>query len=354
MKPAFFSPRSLFVATLTVIVTLTILGWVFWSLAAAQYRRVIDGWIDEGRSAGYEITYDDRLIFGFPRRITMRLINLRWRRNDGIDFHTDAMDIAAMPWDWSNFDAKFKDHASVAAPMDSEGHALLLSSSSGRAHVVLDANGVWHAAKLSLNDSKIGLAPDYLFQAGKLSAEVTRPDMPPKDHTEVGLTIAGEAETIDIPPAMPSPFGDKATKLSARMRVMGAVPDVRRRSAVDAWNKDSGIVEFDDFSVSWGVLDFVSKGTLGFDDDLQPEGAFAGTLANPEKTMRTLMDRGFIVMHDADMLAAAMAQFAKPSARGAKGMELPITIQLGGLFFGPIRIFTFPEIEWPIEPPATH
>ena len=57
-------------------------------------------------------------------------------------------------------------------------------------------------------------------------------------------------------------------------------------------------------------------------------------------------------MHDQDMLKAVMDMFAKPSLTGSKGMELPITVQLGGLFFGPIRIFTFPEIEWPIEPPS--
>jgi hypothetical protein len=80
---------------------------------------------------------------------------------------------------------------------------------------------------------------------------------------------------------MPSPFGNKAAKLSFHIRVMDALPDIRRRASVDAWNKDSGVVEFDDFSVSWGVLDLASKGTLGFDDDLQPEGAFSGTILIP-------------------------------------------------------------------------
>ena len=352
MKPARFSSRTLFIATITVIVVLTVLGWVFWSLSAMQYRRIIDGWIDAGRAAGYQITYTDRQVFGFPRRLTMRLINVHWRNADGIDFRTDDIDIVASPWDWNSFDAKLKNHFSVAAPMDSEGRTLMLSGGFGRAHVQLDADGVWHAAKLSLSDATIGLAPNYLFQADRLSASAVRPDAPPKDHTEPGLTLEGEADMITVPEAMPSPFGNKAARLSMRMRVMGKVPDVRRRDAVDAWNKDSGIVEFDDFSVQWGALNLVSKGTLGFDDDLQPEGAFAGTVGNPQKTMQALLDKGFIAMHDKGMLSSVMEMFTKPSTRGTQGMELPITIQLGGLFFGPIRIFTFPEIEWPAEPPA--
>jgi hypothetical protein len=351
MKPAPFSPRSFFIATLTAIVVLTVVGWVFWSLSALQYRRIIDGWIDEGRAAGYQISYADRQIFGFPRRLTMRLVDVHWRDADGIDFRADDMDIIASPWDWHSFDAKFKNHVSLAAPLDVNDHALMLSCGAGRAQVKLDADGVWHAAKLSLDDTTLGLTPNYLFQAERLNAAATRPDVLPKDHTEVGLTLEGDAADITLPDAMPSPFGAKAAKITVHMRVMGKVPDVRRRDAVDAWNKDSGIVEFDDLSMTWGILALTSKGTLGFDDDLQPEGAFAGTIGNPQKTMQALMDSGFIAMHDAGMLASAMQLFAKPSVRGTQGLELPITIQLGGLFFGPIRIFTFPEIEWPVEPP---
>ena len=133
---------------------------------------------------------------------------------------------------------------------------------------------------------------------------------------------------------------------------MGPIPDVRKRDSVDAWNKDSGIVEFDDFSASWGVLDLTSKGTLGFDDDLQPEGAFAGTIADPAKAIHALIDQHFIAMHDKDMLASVLNLFSKPSAHESKGTELPITIQLGGLFLGPVRIFVFPSIDWPKEPPT--
>jgi hypothetical protein len=361
MKPASFSPRFFFTAFVTTIIILSVVGWTLWSLSAAHYRAIIDGWIAVGRQAGYQISYDDRQTFGFPRHIVMRMTGLHWRNAEGIDFRTDAMDIAVTPWNWSQFDAKFKNHVSVAVPMDAEGHALILSSGQGKVDVTLDSEGHWRHAQLALRDANLGLSPDYLFQAQRIKASVDRPLIPPSDHSQVGLTLAGEAADITIPSAMPSPFGTQAVKMTAHMRVMGRVPDVRKRAAVDAWNKDSGVVEFDDLSMHWGVLDVASKGTLGFDDDLQPEGAYAGIVTNPKDTMQALIDKGFIAMHDQAMLAAVMNMFSKPVGAdgnihmgmegGGKGMELPITIQLGGLFLGPIRIFTFPEIEWPTEPP---
>lgn len=351
MKTFTFTARSLFIAVATMAVTLSVGGWGLWSLAAAHYQATIDHWIDTGRAAGYRIHYETRQVFGFPHNITMRLHDLQWRNTDGIDFHADDMDIHITPWDLAHYQVKFKNHATVTAPTDDKDHALLLAATSGRAAITLNADGTWQMAQLNLEEAQFGLAPAYLFTTAHLTAAITRPTIPPQDHTQIGLQLEGEADTITLPTAMPSPFGNQARKLSAHIRVMGRVPDVRTRLSVDAWNKDFGIVEFDDLAIHWGALDMESKGTVGFDDDLQPEGAFAGTVANPQKTMQILSDQGFIASHDAGMLQSAMNLFAKPAAKGGTGMEFPITVQLGGLFFGPIRLFTFPEIEWPVEPP---
>ncbi len=351
MKPFLFSPRKVFIRSVTAIVALGILGWLIWSLAATQYRRVIDSWIEEGRAAGYQISFDDRQVFGFPHHITMRFVNLHWKNADGIDFHTDTMDIAATPWDWQHYEVKLKNHVVVNAPTDTDGHALMLASDTGQGHVTLDDDGVWLAARLELQGTKGGLAPNYLFDAGKILLSVVRPGEAPVDHKQVGLTLEGEADDVVLPDAMPSPFGNKADKFAVRMRVMGVVPDVRAKSSVDAWNKESGIVEFDQFDLHWGELDLHAKGTMGFDDDLQPEGAFAAQVAHADKAMHVLIDKGFIAMHDQDMLAAAMDMFSQPVPKGQMGMGLPIAVQLGGLFVGPIRVFAFPQIVWPDVPP---
>ena len=350
MKLARFSPRTVFLTTMSVIAVVAMIGWIGWSVAVSQYRGVIDGWIEEGRAAGYQIEYSDRQTFGFPRRMTMRLIKLHWKNADGIDFYTDDMDIVATPWDWQNFEAKFKNHVVLSAPMDEHGGALFLSGGEGHAQVHLDGDGVWQNARVALDNAEIGFAPRYVFKAGHINASVTRPATPPKNRGEVGLALEGEASDITAPDAMPSPFGARAEKFTTRMRVMGRVPDVRRRKSMESWNKDGGIVAFDDFSLSWGVLGLTSKGTLGFDDDLQPEGVFAGNIKNPKETMKALLVHGFVAMHDTTMLDAVMTMFSRTDSRDSPGMALPITVQLGGFFLGPIRVLAIPTIEWASVP----
>lgn len=348
MKPASFSPRTFFIAVSAAVFLLAIMGWSLWSVAAMRYRTTIDGWIEQNRAAGYQISYDDRQVFGFPRHIVMRLTNLRWKSVDGVDFRADKLDLSATPWLWTSFDVRLKGNASLSVPGGSETRTFLLSAQNGRAQVELSSDGTWRSVKMALNDARSGLAPDSIFRADRLDLSASRPAAAPADHTQPGLSLAAKADGVTLPDTLPRPFGARLDRSSVSLRVMGAVPSLRDKAQIAAWNDASGVVEFDDLSLSWGALDLTSKGTVGLDEDLQPQGAFAGTIANPDKVMDTLKDQGFVEARDAGMLASAMKLFARPAGRGDKGgMEFPITVQLGGLFFGPVRLLTFPEIDWP-------
>jgi hypothetical protein len=91
----------------------------------------------------------------------------------------------------------------------------------------------------------------------------------------------------------------------------------------------------------------IAKGTVGFDDDLQPEGAFASTIGNQDKILEILTKAGFIAAGQQEMLSSAMRLFAKPSPiHGESGVDVPLAVQLGGFFLGPVKIFAFPPIEW--------
>ena len=347
------SSRTLFVASAVAVVGVLIFWWILWSMAAAKYRDVVDGWISTGRAAGYEITYDEERLFGFPRRVVLRFTNVHWTNSDKITFHADDMDITARMGQWNRFEAKFKEHVELIAPLDDSPDSLRLAGRKGVAQVELDDDGVWKHCRVTLDKAEIGKAPDYVFKVEDLAATAERPSHPPKDHTETGLTLTGEADDVVIPGSMPSPFGATIQKVSAQLRVMGDVPDFRLKTSVGRWNNESGIVEFDAMNLDWGVLKMAAKGTVGFDDDLQPEGAFASVVQNHGAVLKILSDQGYIEERKAAMLNSALSLFAKPAERdGATGLELPVTVQLGGLFLGPVRLFAFPPIEW-TPPPSS-
>lgn len=338
---------KLFLAGSIVLALLIVTWWCVWTLAVLEYQHVIDHIIDEVRGDGYEISYDDRRAFGFPNRVALRLTNLHWKNSDNIEFHTDDIDISSVPWMWRQFDARFKNGATLEAPLETGQQALHLSGNQGRAHVELDTNHNWRLGRIELTGAKLGRKPDTLFLVGDLILNAERPLEAPSSHMEAGLTLIGKADNIDLPNAMAVPFGAKMERLKIKFRVMGAVPDVRRRSDIEAWNKESGVVEFDQLDMTWGPLGLKARGTMGLDDDLQPEGAFSGNVLGHEAVLKALMEGGFIAPRQYGMLSSALAVFAHSSDSGADaGLEIPITVQLGGLFLGPVRIITFPEIFW--------
>ncbi len=332
---------------LTLIFLAVISSWFYAGMRTAS---IVDEWIAAGRADGYDISYGSRELFGFPHNVVLRLGDVKWRNANGIVFHADDMDIAANLRHREKFRASFKGHVEASAPLDEE-HTLRLAGGSGIARVTLRPDGVWRKADLELSGAEVGLAPEYLFHIGTLKASAERPVTPPIDQHEAGLQLSGEANDVDIPSMMPASFGPHMKKLSVGMRVMGSIPDIRRRESVEAWNKSNGNVTFDSLALDWGQLQVSARGTLGFDDDLQPEGVFSSIIHNPQQTFKTLIDSNVIPQRQAEIMKSAMDILGRPQNKSdPEGLELPISVQLGGVFLGPIRMFAFSMIDWPVSP----
>lgn len=349
MTMSFSFCRKIIIATVTCVVILAVGWWGVWSIAAAQYRHVLEGWVDAGRRAGYVITYDGSELFGFPRHIVLRFKNVSWKNTDNILFHVGDIDIAALPWRWQSFDAKFKHNAAIEAPIDG-AESLILGGDTGRAHIDLDPQGYWQRSRIELHNAKIGKSPNYIVTAENLNLSAERPARMPKDHTEAGLMLTGGAHTVELPSSIGTPFGNHLSRLEIDLNVMGNVPDFRRKESVAAWNKDFGVIEFSKLELNWGPVNLVAKGALGFDDDLQPEGAFVGSMNNHAEVMKALLDNGFIAQRQETMMTSALNLFAKPTRfNNNPAIELPMTVQMGGLYLGPVKIFSFPQVDW--QPP---
>ena len=321
--------------------------WLVWFIGATQYQSVINKWIQVGRDEGYEITYDRREQFGFPHQTVLRYVNVHWKNTNGIEFHAGDLDISAELWATKKFKAKFKGQVEIDVPLDDGQGALILAGENGSVNVNLSDSGTWEDCAISMKTARIGRTPDYLFLADEMKMSSHRPADDPTDSKTSGLTLSLEADNLTLPAAMPATFGPKMARMQMDLRLMGPVPDFRKKDSVLAWNKMNGLVEFDRLNMQWGPLLVNSKGTMDLDDDLQPEGAFAAIVGHQNEVLQTLTKNGYIAAAQQDMMASAMRVLAKPTPiDGIDGIEVPIAVQLGGFFFGPIRIFAFAPIEW--------
>ena len=189
--------------------------------------------------------------------MVLRFTNVNWKNAEGIAFHADQMDLSSLPWDREVFDARFRGHARnrhapLAMPTEKTSP---LSGEMGSAHVVSEApDGIWKFSRVSLTQAKWGRAPDFLFRADQLEASARRPETPPKNHARYRPDGDRErrrqrdAAREHGKPVRAENGGDGC----GDARVMGPVPDFRRKDSVAVWNTDSGVVEFDKLNMNWG------------------------------------------------------------------------------------------------------
>jgi hypothetical protein len=344
--------RRFLIAAVAALVISLVLWWGVWSIAASQYRIFINQWIEAHRPEGYQVTYDSQDLQGFPRAISLHFSNFVLQNPDGVKIHANDVSLSTYPWRWHRFTAKLKRGFELAIPFTGEKTLFITTAATVHNHTELAETGDWKYINLEMTDAKAVWGTEPFFSAGMFKFAIKRPAIPPIDRTLAGFTFEGEANDLTLPPGLDSPFGAKVTNIAANFRVMGPVPDPRIKESVAAWNGANGTVEFDKFFLNWGPLILSTRGTLGLDDDLQPEGAFSGQIGNHQEVLKTLMAHDYIPKREAGMLDSALNLFAKKLTVGGKsGIEVPITVQLGGMFLGPVHVFEFPEIEWEPAPP---
>lgn len=337
-----------------LLLGLIVIWGVLWTFASAQFNSLIDAWLQSEKAKGGEVTYTRRTSGGFPGTVTVTFADLNWRTAGGHAAKVQNLVLRAHPWGWRTIDMTFDGATEAVIPYPDANDPLLISGTLGGGRLNLNVANVADQMQATLHNVQARRPSRELFSAAELKLAAVYPDQPPQNHLDTGLTITASAKDAKLVTTEPLPLGQDVALFEATMRVMGKVPDPYNRASVAAWSNDSCVVEFDQYRLDWGAMQLDIKGTLALDDDLQPEGAFSGQIAGHEELVKALLDRAWIAPRQAGMLNSALKLFAKPGQLiGTRtSIEVPITVQLGGLFFGPVRIFTFPEVAWPQPAPA--
>jgi hypothetical protein len=293
-----------------LLIGFAILWGGLWFITSTRFHKQIDEWIAKERAAGQQISYDESISGGSPIAVTRNFRNLRWQNSKGASLHANDMIVTMRPWNWLALEARLIHGAE---------------------------------AELPLPEAKDTLA----LRSDNISVRVAAPLTTPKGHRDVGQSLSINAKGIGVRTGKPLPFGGTIETASIALRVMGAPPDFSKRDSVAAWNNASGVVEIDAFHLNWGALDLAMKGTLALNNALQPEGAFSGQIGHRENVVKAMANVKWITKNDAVLLNNALNQLPKSSAANGKGDEtMPLAVQSGGLFLGPVRVMTLPKISW--------
>ena len=128
--------------------------------------------------------------------ISLHFTNFVLRNSDGVKIHAHDVSLSTFPWQWHHFNAKLTHGFELSIPFTGSGNKTLFISPTAtvRNHTELEENGDWKFVDLNLANAKALWGTDLFFSAKKFQMAFQRPDLPPKDHTEAGITLTGMAE----------------------------------------------------------------------------------------------------------------------------------------------------------------
>lgn len=317
----------------------------YWFLLAHIMRQDIDNWSASQRAAGYSISLGEPQIDGFPFAVRARMAApavlapgglWHWR---GPDLYLSIRPWAPLEWQFAAPGHHRVDMAGDSPRWDElDADALTLGLAigfDGQVHrATLDLTGI------SLLDSRLGRSG---IAAGKLDARLPWP--PPGDPTKSALDLDLDAAGIDIPDSQTSPLGQRVDSAHAVIQVMAAPPpEASPRQTLLAWQNAGGAIELREGRLAWGPLEMAGDSTITLDQNLQPVAAGTVYVAGLKETLDAFVAAGMLQEGPAKL---ARFMFSALAQGGRKPhVKLPLTLQDGFLYMGPIKLAPVPPVDW--------
>jgi len=294
---------------LAFVLLIVLIAWAsVWTFVALRFNAIVDTWVDTAKANGTPLTFSKRNTDGTPLTIHVHLDHFRYAHAGSLDLQADEAVLYLSLWDWNKISTKLRNNI--------QGHI----------------NGL-------------------PFSAETLKIGFSKPDHPPINDMETGISVWGQSMGLTLKPQEALALGNRLEHLSFDLRVMGTPPDFAKTESVRTWNNASGVVEFDQLDVAWGPLGLSAKGTVGLAPDLQPEGAFSSKIEGLDDTIDTLVTQGVIEQRQQALLRSSISVLSRPSsAMGTSAPIVPISIQGGGLYLGPVQLLSLPKLSWPTAP----
>jgi hypothetical protein len=351
--------RILFISLITAIAAYV----VYWMVLSGHLKKTIAAWIETEHQAGIDISYDKLTISGFPYRFEVRLVkpvvamskgntpfrwtspllvteSLAWRPNHVVVLTEEShLEIDKTPYGRVSLGIKGGKASFVTA----------LRGQLKRADAVADSLSIELASKpkdiSTVGHVEAHLRTEYDYSAHKDGA--LNPNGPPLDNLALSFT------DIHLAGLPKNPYGNKIAVLQSEIELRGTTPPARNVKQMGDWRDRGGTFEFSHFILKWGDFDAKASGTMTLDKEMRPLGAFVVKV----KGYGPLIDYlDAIHVIDGELAAnarAAMNMIVQSGSVGDEGrVAIPIALQGGRFFFGPLPLAKVPSILPYLVPPA--
>ena len=308
-------------------------SWLGWTAVAQEFAGRIAAWEQAQRAEGLVLAHGAPVLSGFPARWQAALSapqigrpggegSWRWR---GPELHLT----------WRALDPE---RVRISAP---GAHSFELALARGLAVVSLGARAadaaLWRATDGEhLAASFSGAALDaralgFAFEAQSVAVATTRrPD---------ALLAVVAAERLVATSGLDSPLGREVARLDLELELHGPLDlSAPPRAGLEAFQAAGGSLALKRLDLAWGPLRLMAKGTLDLDPELRPRGLLTARVQGLSEAIARFEAAGALPPNRANALKFAAALVTKPNGDGRPEAELPLNLEGGTVFLGPVAL----------------
>lgn len=364
------TPWRIFAPFLGVAIILGVYS-IYWYVAAGKLQTGIEAFATSAHSGDVAVGWSALSFSGYPYRIAAT-------------FTAPTITAPQAPEDWSwqaeSLEADFLPYNLRHVVLKVDGEQVLhyrdVSASQPRRHTVrARAEGTWASyvdvknapfGRLAIDiDKLVAMRDEGERKTGKpdsaerFSAERLQLHLRPAEDTATGSTVpvlAADAGSYDLAlqgndmaigraDAIPV-LGPNISFLAVQARLRN-MPKNAKASFVELsrdWLQQGGRLAVSDLMVKWGPLDMWAQGEVTLDDKARPKGTFDAEISDYPGLLKALVKGGIVSQRDAKVALLGMGLVAQLQGSKEGKLRVPIVMNEGKLYLGPIVVATLDPV----------
>ncbi len=324
-------------------------GYWFWG--AARMDETVVQWIDNWRARGYTVLYAGKSVTGFPGPVQVRLRNpVIADPGDSWSWSADELVLEAAPWTPTRYRLIAGGRHRAPLPVAGRKVALVATAAKAEGSANFDLQGNLREAAIVL-EAVAGAAPALgaTASAGRMNAVLTQSAVPARIHDDEQAALELLFQDLVLPETLSNPLGRELDHISVRAKLLGPLKRTDLRSALEGWRDSGGTLDLPWLQIDWGPLRLRGEGTAALDGVLRPVAAVQTRIAGFTETLDALASQGVIAQDAARLAGLALRLLARrPQNGGPPELAVPISIQEGDFYLGPVKLGRVP----PVLPPG--
>jgi hypothetical protein len=333
---------------IAVLLLAALSGGYAWyrSYVAQQLGLALNNWILARTAEGYGIAADIAPESGSLTAVTRRLSDVTIAA-PGFAWTLQLRNLDVLVSPLSPFSVKFQADgwAELGYTVGEENYLLTNDFHNGGAGFSYDREGRITAAYLRESGARLHgpISMDFNSFEARLNLDPAAP--PSEDGKSVELNAVFENATVAKTGTLP--LGNLIQHMELAAYATGTLRPGRPSESLAAWRDAGGVLQIQKLVANWGPLAIAAEGTLALDGQMQPLFAGTATVRGYSEAIDALVQARMMDPGGATGAKIALAAMAKPSDDGGPpAAKLPLTIQDGFLFVGPLRLAQMPRIVW--------